>query len=131
MFYRQIWPKKMWAWYFNIKIHITWFVRFLKIYFFAVFSHVQREEQEHFTSLERQLCVIYVKMKIYAFQNPIIERTTLQCPLRPMFTLVYICNLCSFRFTICFISTCNYNILLSNIIVSFNYIINFKSNKIT
>lgn len=82
-----------------------------------MFSHVQREEQEHFMSLEGQLCVTCVRMKIakiYAFQNPVNERIMLQCPLHPTFTLMYIYNLRSSRFTICFISTCNYIVIENN-----------------
>lgn len=88
-----------------------------------MFSRAQQEEQEHFMSLERRLCVTCAKMKIakiYAFQNPVNERIMLQhYPPHPTFTLVYICNLCS-RFTICLISTCNY-IVIERIIISLYY----------
>lgn len=82
-----------------------------------MFLHAQREEQEHFMSLERQLCVTCVRMKIakiYAFQNPVNERIMLQCLLRPTLTLVYIYNLRTSRFTICFISICNYIVIENN-----------------
>jgi len=108
-------------------------IRFFKIYLFVI--SMQRGGQEHFTSLKRQLCVIYAKMKIakiYAFQNLVNERTILQHPLRLTFTLLYIYNLCS-RF-ICFstlLSTCNYIVINNYFIYIYNYIINFKSNKIT
>lgn len=117
----------------HICVCITRPIRFLKIYLFVI--SIQRGRQEHFTSLKRQLCVTYVKMKIvkiYAFQNLVNERTTLQLLLRLTFTLLYIYNLCSSRFTICFKSTCNYIVIKNNyFIYIYNYIINFKSNKIT
>lgn len=86
-----------------------------------MFPCSQREEQEHFMSLERRPCVTCAKMKIakiYAFQNPVNKRITLQCPPHLTFIFVYICNLCS-RFTICLISTCNYIVIENNYFIIF------------
>jgi len=60
-----------------------------------LFLSIQREEQEYFMKLGKQLCVIYAKVKIvkiYVSQNLANKRIMLQYPLRLIFILVYIYN---------------------------------------
>lgn len=78
---------------------------------YLFFVYTQREEQGHFMSLEEQLCVIYVKMKIakiYVSQNQVNKKITLRYPLRLVLTFVYIYNLSFYRFTLCSISMFSY-----------------------